>query len=206
MGLDHTNNFQSYTLRNKDDARRDCRHRGGRRARRGSPARRRPKGRQEGQEGQESQEGRQEGPKGRQEEPKGCQEGPKGSQGRQESQEGQEADQATATTCSTCRQQARPRWQDHRSVRHGCYEVRQAKPNRWSDPKGSRQGWLQGWHLCAQQGSCPYRPTIAQGQGSPRSSTKPKGTIHEAQGQESQEGQQEVSGRHLPTLNNSLQE
>merc|ERR1711881_663181 len=96
--------------------------------------------------GQESQEGRQEGPKGRQEEPKGR-------------QEGQEADQATATTCSTCRQQARPRWQDHCSVRHGCYEVRQAKPNRWSDPKGSRQGWLQGWHLCAQQGSCPYGPT-----------------------------------------------
>merc|ERR1711881_380597 len=51
------------------------------------------------------------------------------------------------------------RGKDHRSVRHGCYEVRQAKPNRWSDPKGSRQGWLQGWHLCAQQGSCPYGPT-----------------------------------------------
>merc|ERR1712071_408020 len=131
MGTDNSNHV----------SRRDCRRRGADRP--GGDcrpsARRRQEAKAQGrQEGQESPQG-----------PKGRQEGPKEPQGRQEGQKVQEEDgQATATTCRTRRQQARPRRPNHRPV-HCCrYEGYEGTHQRCCYPEGSRQEGHQGCQFC----------------------------------------------------------
>merc|ERR1712071_143333 len=156
MGTDNSNHV----------SRRDCRRRGADRpggdcrpsARRRQEAK--AQGRQEGQEGPQGPKGRQEGPK----EPQGRQEEPKVStkvqEGRQEGQKVQEEDdQATATTCRTRRQQARPRRPNHRPVRCCRYEGCEGTHQRCCYSEGSRQEGHQGCQFCFEQGSCSSGPT-----------------------------------------------